>query len=287
MKAAPIELEDAAVAITGGARGIGRATAMEFARRGARVAIGDLDAAAAADAAAAIGIRAHAFALDVASRESFAAFVGAAEERVGRLDVLVNNAGIMPTGAFLAETESTTEAVFSVNVRGTINGMRTVLPGMIDRGRGHVVNVASMLGKTELPGLATYTASKHAVVGLTAALRPELVGTGVTISLVLPSIVNTELASGISLGLGRLIRVEPEDVAAAIVGSLEGRPREIAVPGWLGLYPVMRPMIPDWLETLARRLIGDDRALTGVDSTARAAYERRAIGEGARTAARR
>jgi hypothetical protein len=157
--------------------------------------------------------------------------------------------------------------------------MRAVLPGLIERRRGHVVNVASLLGKTELPGLATYTASKHAVVGLTAAVRPELAGTGVTVTAVLPSIVNTELASGISLGLGRLIRVEPEDVAAAIVGSLDGRPRELAVPRWLGLYPALRPLIPDQLEALARKLIGDDKALTAVDPETRAAYEQRARGQ--------
>jgi short-subunit dehydrogenase len=94
---------------------------------------------------------------------------------------------------------------------------------MIDRGCGHVVNIASMLGKTELPGLATYAGSKHAVVGLGAAGRPELAGTGVTVTTVLPSIVKTELASGIAPGLVRVIRVEPEDVAIAIVGTVDDR----------------------------------------------------------------
>lgn len=279
MRATRIELEGAVVAVTGGGRGIGRATAERFARAGAAVCIGDLDADAATDAAAAIGTGAQPFALDVRSRESFEAFVRAATDSVGAVDILVNNAGIMPTGRFLEESEAMTETVWGVNVVGVVNGMRAVLPSMIARRRGHVVNVGSMLGKTQLPGLATYTASKHAVVGLTAAIRPELAGTGVTVTAVLPSVVNTELSAGISLGIGRLIRVEPEDVAAAIVGTLDGRPKEVAVPRWLALYSTFAPLIPDLVEDFVRRVIGDDKAITAVDPDARAAYEERARGQ--------
>jgi short-subunit dehydrogenase len=213
--------------------------------------------------------------LDVSSRESFEEFAAEARRTVGPIDVLVNNAGIMPAGRFLEESEETTAAIFAVNVAGVVNGMRTVLPGMVERRCGHVVNVASMLGKTELPGLASYTASKHAVVGLAAAVRAELAGTGVTVTTVLPSIVRTELSSGINLGLGRLIRVEPEDVAAAVVRSLDGRPKEMSVPRWLGLYPVLRPLIPEAVESLVRSALGDDRAITAVDARDRDAYEQR------------
>jgi short-subunit dehydrogenase len=276
MKPAEIGLRGAVVAITGGARGIGRATGDLFAAQGAAVALGDLDADAAAEAASGLSGAAQGFALDVTSRPSFKRFLAAVEKSLGPVDVLVNNAGIMPAGPFLAEPEGTTDAILAVNLRGVINGMRAVLPGMIDRGRGHVVNVASLLGKTELPGLATYVASKHAVVGLSAAIRPELKNTGVTVSVVLPSIVNTELASGIRLGVGRLIRVEPEDVAAAIVRTVHTRSSEVAVPNWLSLYPAVRPFIPDRLETLARKLVGDDKALKAIDPDVRAAYEERA-----------
>lgn len=275
MRPTRIDLEKAVVAITGGGRGIGRATATVFAQRGATVCIGDLDAEAAADAAGAIGHSAHPFALDVSSRESFDEFLDAVQRTLAPVDVLVNNAGIMPTGPFLAEDEWIAQATFAVNVGGVLNGMRAALPGMIERRRGHVVNVASLLGKIELPGLATYTASKHAIVGLTAGVRAELRGSGVTITTVLPSIVNTELSTGIALGLGRLIRVEPDDVARAIARSLDGRPKEVAVPGWLGLYPAIRPLIPGQLETLVRRLVRDDRAMNAVDREARAAYSER------------
>ena len=105
MKPERIDLAHAVVAITGAGRGIGRATAELFARRGATVCLGDLDKESAADVAEAIGPKAHAFPLDVTDRQSFARFVKAAEAAAGPLDVLVNNAGIMPAGAFLEEEE--------------------------------------------------------------------------------------------------------------------------------------------------------------------------------------
>jgi NAD(P)-dependent dehydrogenase (short-subunit alcohol dehydrogenase family) len=277
MAHARIDLEDAVVAITGAGRGIGRATAELFAERGARVCLADLDGEAAGGAAEAIGERASAYAVDVRSHESFADFIASAERVVGPIDVLVNNAGVMPSGPFLTESDAAIEMALAVNVLGPAHGMRLVLPGMLERGRGHVVNVASLLGKTELPGLASYTASKHALVGLTATVRRELAGTDVTVSVVLPSVVRTELSAGIALplGVGRLLQVEPSAVAKAIVGSCQSRSREIAVPRWLGLYPAVRPLVPGRLENLVRRLIGDDRVLSAVDSGERAAYARR------------
>lgn len=270
-----IELWGAVVAITGAGRGIGRATAELFLERGARVCLADLDGDVVADVATSLSPRAHPFQVDVAAETSFATFIASAEATVGPIDVLVNNAGVMPTGRFLDETMATTEAGFGVNFAGPVNGMRLVLPGMIERRRGHVVNVASMLGRTELPGLASYTASRHAVVGLTAAVRSELRGTGVTLTAVLPSVVNPELSSGNSIPLARLARVEPEDVATAIVSSCDSRARELAVPRWMALYPMFRPFIPWPVETLARWLIGDDKALSAVDPSGRAAYVER------------
>ena len=239
--------------------------------------LGDLDGESAAQAASELGAHAHPFRVDVRSRESFADFVESIENTVGPIDVLVNNAGVMPAGAFLEESEATSETVLAVNVAGPLHGMRLVLPGMIERRRGHVVNVASMLGKTELPGLATYIASKHALVGLTAGVRSELAGTGVTLTVLLPGIVNTELSSGIPIPrlIRGIARIEPEDVARAIVESCRTRPRELAVPRWLALYPTMRPLIPERLEALARKVLGDDKALRGVDHRGRAAYDER------------
>jgi NAD(P)-dependent dehydrogenase (short-subunit alcohol dehydrogenase family) len=282
-----IALNGAVVAITGGGRGIGLAAAKQFAARGATVCIGDLDGERAADAAQSAGDRVHPFMLDVRSLESFQAFAADVERTAGPIDVLVNNAGVMPAGRFLDETETTTAMILGVNVAGPVHGMRVVLPGMIERRRGHVVNVASMLGKTELPGLATYTASKHAVVGLSAAVRQELDGTGVTLTAVLPSVVNTELASGIRLppGFARILRVEPEDVARAIVASCASTPRELAVPRWLAVYPMLRPFIPPLLEDAVRRLVGHDRAVRAAAAAGRADYESRVAGQAAPRAA--
>ena len=274
MPAPSIDLDGAVVAITGGARGIGRSTAERFAAAGARVCIGDLDGDRAATAAAEAGGPIEPFQVDVRSLDSFREFVASVEATVGPIDVLVNNAGVMPTGPFLDEAEATSELILAVNVAGPIHGMRLVLPGMIERGRGHIVNVASMLGRTELPGLATYVASKHAVVGLTNAVRTELDGTGVTLTTVLPSVVNTELSSGFSVPFARFVRVEPEHVAEAIVDSVRDRPKEVAVPRWMGVYPVLRPFIPHQLESIVRRVLGDNKAMGPPDPT-RAIYSQR------------
>ena len=162
------------VAITGAARGIGKATAIALTRRGAQVAIGDIDADLARRTAEEIGGGCVAFPLDVTDRSSVNGFVDAVEERLGPIDVMINNAGIMPTVRFLDESETSIERQFSINVMGVINGMQAAIPRMLARGGGHVINIASTAGKVTVPGIATYTATKHAVVGLTGSVRAEL-----------------------------------------------------------------------------------------------------------------
>lgn len=224
MKYPAIDLNGAVVAITGGARGIGRATAAAFLREGARVAIGDLEHDLAEATARELGLSVRAYALDVTDSESFAAFVSDVEADLGPLDVLVNNAGVMPIAPFLEESEKVSATTMNVNVWGPINGLRLALPGMVARGRGHVVNIASLAGKTYLPGLAVYCASKHAVVGLTATVRSEVAPSGVSVSAVLPSMVNTELSAGVPVP--GPAAVEPEDIAAAVVHSVRTSRRD-------------------------------------------------------------
>jgi NADP-dependent 3-hydroxy acid dehydrogenase YdfG len=263
------------VAITGAARGIGRATAAALVREGAIVAIGDLDADLARRTAEELGPQAAAFALDVTDRASFDAFLDAVEGELGPVDVLVNNAGIMPLGAFVAEDDATARRMVDVNVHGVLHGMKAALPRLLARGDGHLVNIASAAGKGPYPGGATYCGTKHFVVGMSDAARGELRGTGVEVSVVMPVVVETELASGVGTPRG-IPRIKPDDVAAAIVEVLK-RPRfDVYVPRWIGPPIALSAALPRWLRELSMRAIGADRVLWRIDDVERRPYEVRA-----------
>lgn len=264
-------------AVTGAARGIGKATAQAFAREGMKVAIGDLDAALAEQAAAEIGPSAAGFALDVTNRDSFEAFVDAAEQRLGPLDVLVNNAGIMPLGRFLDESDATALRTVDINVHGVIHGMKIALPRMMARNRGHVVNISSQAGKYGAPGGATYSATKHAVVGLTEAVRGELhiERSAVQLSYVMPFVVNTELGAGTGKAFG-LKHLEPEDVADAIVHAIRHGVVDVWVPRSSRHTQRLNQVLPRRIAERIARAMKADRVLMGADKQARAAYELRA-----------
>src|SRR6201990_2374278 len=220
MAKAPRSLAGRVVAVTGGARGIGRATASALIAQGARVAIGDIDAPHAEQTASELGSGTVGLGLDVTDRSSFESFLGQVEQRMGQLDVLVNNAGIMTIGPFVAETDATADRMIDVNLKGVIIGSKLALERFLPRGRGHLVNVASVAGKGGFPGGATYCATKHAVVGLSEAIRAEVRSTDIDVSIVMPVVVNTELGSGLRKSRGVKV-VEPEDVANAIVEALQ------------------------------------------------------------------
>jgi NAD(P)-dependent dehydrogenase (short-subunit alcohol dehydrogenase family) len=262
-----IDLNRAHVAITGAGQGIGRAIAERMAALGARVAVGDLNAGAAERTAAAIGGSAHH--LDVTDPESYATFLAEAQRAHGELAVLVNNAGIMPNGGFLDLSDTVTRATIEVNLFGVIHGMRLALPGMLARGRGHIVNVASLAGKFPVKGLAVYNASKFAVVGLSAATRLEYAPHGVSVSTVLPSAVDTALASG--LDMRPIPKVTPERIADAVAATVRTRAAEVAVPGYVGRLATAATLTPEPMLNAIRRLARDDRALRP-DSPERAAY---------------
>ena len=216
------------VAITGGARGIGKATAEALVRRGCRVAIGDVDLALAEQTAAGLGGGSVALALDVTDRASFEGFLDEAERQLGPLDVVINNAGIMPVTPFVEESEDSFRRQIEINLIGVIHGTQLAMQRMIPRNSGHIVNIASQAGKVSAPGIATYTATKHAVVGLSESVRAELRGRDVEISCVMPTVVNTELTAGV--GQKWVKPVEATDVAEAIVEALEVPRFDVYVP---------------------------------------------------------
>ncbi|HET8592285.1 MAG TPA: SDR family oxidoreductase [Solirubrobacterales bacterium] len=263
------------VAITGGARGIGKATATALTRRGSRIAIGDLDLELAEQTAQSLGGGAIALQLDVTERESFSAFLEETERQLGPLDVLVNNAGIMPLGRFVDEGDDTARRMIDINLHGVIFGMKLALARMEPRNSGHIVNLASQAGKGGFPGGATYCATKHAVVGLSEAVRAELKGTEIGISCVMPAIVNTELATGLKEARG-VKNVEPEEVAEAIVEALETGRFEVWLPRSTQYIAMAMGVVPRRAREAITRMLNADKVLAEADRTARASYEDRA-----------
>jgi len=262
------------VAITGGARGIGKATATALIGKGCRVAIGDLDLELAEQTAAGLGGGTIALPLDVTTRASFTGFLDEAERQLGPVDVVINNAGIMPVTALVDESDDSIRRQLDINVYGLIVGTQLAIERMRPRGSGHIVNLASQAGKTPLPGIATYSGTKHAVVGISEAVRAELRDSGIEVHCVMPTLVNTELTAGLGQ---RLIRpVEVEDVAGAIVEALEvGRfdvfvPKHNAVMTWLGA------VLPRPVGEAIARLMKADKLMFEVDHGARRSYEQRA-----------
>jgi short-subunit dehydrogenase len=264
-------------AITGAARGIGKATAQALVRQGMKVAIGDLDLGAARETASELGASTVALPLDVTDRGSFTAFLDSTEEQLGPLDVLVNNAGIMQIGRFIDEDDLTARRMIDINLHGVILGTKLALERMVPRDRGHIVNISSQAGKFGSPGGATYSATKHAVVGLTEAVRGELrlMKAHIDVSYVMPFVVNTELGSGLGEARG-LKSLEPTDVAEAIVEALQSGRVEVWVPKSAKRTNTLGVLLPRRLSEGLARALKADRVLAGADASVRRGYELRA-----------
>jgi NADP-dependent 3-hydroxy acid dehydrogenase YdfG len=274
MAKAPRSLAGKVVAITGGARGIGRATAAALIAQGARVAIGDIDAPLAEQTASELGSGTVALSLDVTDGESFDAFLTEVENRVGPLDVVINNAGIMPIGPFVDESEATAKRMVDINLHGVIHGSKLALERFMPRGRGHLVNIASVAGKGGFPGGATYCATKHAVVGLSEAIRAEMRATDIDVSIVMPVVVNTELGSGLQRSRGIKV-VEPDDVANAIVEALQTGRVDVYVPKQVGVLMKAAQVLPRSVADFVTKVLKGDQVLVNPDHLLRQAYENR------------
>jgi NADP-dependent 3-hydroxy acid dehydrogenase YdfG len=274
MAKAPRSLAGKVVAITGGARGIGRATAAALISQGARVAIGDIDTNLVEQTARELGAGTVGLPLDVTDRASFDTFLTEVENRLGPLDVLINNAGIMPIGPFVEEDDATADRMIDINLRGVILGSKLALQRFLPRRSGHLVNVASSAGKAGFPGGATYCATKHAVVGLSEAIRQEVMNDGIDVSIVMPVVVNTELGSGLAEARG-FKPVEPEDVANLTIEALQTGRVDVFVPKRVGFILRGQQVMPRRAVDRIGRLFKGDQVLSNPDHTARAAYEAR------------
>ena len=271
------KVRDKVIVITGGARGIGLATATTLHHLGAKVAIGDVDEAKVKESGAVLGLDVYGK-LDVTDRDSFSDFLDNVERQLGAIDVLVNNAGIMPISRIVDEPDSVTRRVLDINVYGVILGSKLAAQRMVPRGSGHVINVASLAGELYAPGLATYCASKHAVVGFTDSVRLEYRAAGVKFSVVSPTFVNTELIAGTS-GAKGFRNAEPADIADAIVGLVVHPKPRVRVTRTAGSIVAAMKFMPRWLVEGLNRMLGGEQVLEGIDGEKRKAYEARARGE--------
>ena len=267
------------MAITGAARGIGLATAKALLARGARVVIGDRDIAVLDKAVADLNRLGpvSGYPLDVTDSDSFAGFLEKARaDGGGRIDILINNAGVMPIGGFLDHSDQAVRSAVEVNFYGVLTGCRLALPAMVQRGNGHIVNIASLAGVLAVPGQALYAGTKFAVVGLSTALADEFAPRGVRVSVVMPSFTNTELIAGTN-ATGAQAPVQPEEIAAAVVHALD-KPKttHISVPGYGRFLGSFINALPGRGRRWIARKFGTDAVFLDFDAIARADYERRA-----------
>ena len=266
------------VAITGAARGIGYATAEALLKRGARVVIGDRDVALQESSVAKLTIlgSVSGYPLDVTDRESFATFLDKARtDGGGHIDVLINNAGVMPIGPFLEQSEQSIRSSIEVNLYGVIAGCQLALPDMVARRRGHIINIASLSGVIPVPGQVVYVGAKFGVVGLSAALADEMAPHGVHVSVVMPPFTNTELISG-TKSSGAIKPVEPEDIADAIIKTLNKPKTHVSVPPPLRFTAQAAQMLPPKGRRAMNKALGLDTVFLEFDKSKRKAYEDRA-----------
>lgn len=259
--------------ITGAARGIGRQIAQDLIAEGYRVVIGDLDLGATTATAAELGTAASPVRLDVTDPALIAAVIDQIEAEHGPIDVWINNAGIMPTGAFAEQSADVAQRIIAINYSAVVSATGLVLARMLRRRSGTIVNLASATGLKPLAGVAVYSGTKAAVIAFSDALRRELRGTGVRVTVVMPNLVRTAMGAGITPPslTGALTAA---DVSRATVRAIRRGRFWVVVPRRLG--PLLRfgKSLPfgaqDWIDD---RVGSDNIGLHG-DPAVRESYAR-------------
>ncbi|TKG71130.1 SDR family NAD(P)-dependent oxidoreductase [Prauserella endophytica] len=235
--------------VTGGSSGIGAATASVLARRGCDVLVTGRDPAALETVARRTGARACA--ADLAGSGAAARVLASA----GDVDLLVCNAGVGWAGRLEDMPEADAETLVRVNLLAQILLVRAVLPGMVERGRGHLVFVSSIAGSMSVAGEAVYSATKAGLDAFAASVRGEVAGRGVGVSVVVPGVVDTPFFArrGTPYTRHSPRPVPPERVAAALVAAVERNRAEVFVPRWLRLPARLRGVAPALTDALQRR----------------------------------
>ncbi|HET7746864.1 MAG TPA: SDR family NAD(P)-dependent oxidoreductase [Vicinamibacteria bacterium] len=235
-------LEGRVALVTGGGRGIGRACARDLARAGARVAVAARSRDQVDAAAQEIGGEARGFTVDVANTDSVAALFEAVRAAVGAPDILVSAAGIAPSALVTKTTDDEWHQAIETNLSGAFYCLRAALPAMLDKGRGRVVHLASIAGKTGYPYIGAYAASKHGLLGLTKCAALEVAGKGdITVNAVCPGYVDTPMT----------------DVSIARVTGKTGLPAAEVRKRLEGMSPQKRLYTADEVAALVLFLCGD------------------------------
>ena len=219
-----MRFENKVVMVTGGAAGIGRITAKNFAKEGAKIAICDVNPEAGEAAAKTLGPEASFEKVDVADSASVSSWVDGVFEKYGQIDVLVNNAGITRDSLIMRMKEADWDAVISVNLKSAFNCIKAVSKIMVKQRSGRIINLASVVGVMGNPGQANYVASKAGMIGLTKTVAKELGARGITVNAVAPGFIETDMTAVLSdkvkesmLSMIPLQRAGiPQDVADAI-----------------------------------------------------------------------
>ncbi|GAA2470357.1 SDR family NAD(P)-dependent oxidoreductase [Streptomyces longisporus] len=256
--------------VTGAARGVGRAVAGRLAGDGYRLVLGDVDGHGLHRAAAELGGEPVLVEGDIARAEAAEQLAGAAEAHFGRLDVWVNNAGIVPLGRLDDQEAGLLAYACQVNLTGTVQGCRAAALRMHPQGGGHIVNIASVLAVKPLPGFAAYSATKAGVLALSRSLHRELRVDGIHVTAVLPYMVHTAAAAGIRPRV--LPALRPQQVADAVAGVLQ-RPRpQVFVPRAARLLS-LTALLPQWADGMIDALLGTDAIARDADAALRGPYE--------------